>query len=90
MNTGVLVKLDSEHEKKLRNLAKSQYGNKKGAIKETVQELIDDKLEKLEWIKKRNKALNELERIRNENRDKLKIGYKFDRDEIYRERTNRL
>lgn len=84
----VLLKLDEEHEKRLRELAKQKFGEKKGSLVKTVEQLIDEKTENKK--NKRLAALKKLDEFVEKNKHKLKLGYKFDREEIYAERTGRL
>ncbi len=84
----VLLKMDDQHEKKLRQMAKEKFGGKKGSITKVVESLLDAETEKKN--KKVKEALERIHEIVMKNKKKAKIGYKFNRDEIYAERLSRL
>ena len=79
----VLLKLDDAHEKKLRDLAEQKYQGKKGSLTRVVQDFLDAEEEAKQ--KKRLRGLKKLDKFVKENRGKLKIGYKFRREEFYEE-----
>lgn len=86
----VLLKLDDKHEALLRELSEHEFKSKKGSLIKIVEKALDEYAEKAFRKQEKRKALKELDEIVEKNAEKLKIGYKFKREDVYAERINRL
>ena len=86
----VLLKLDDEHEGMLRKLSKEEFGSAKGSLTKVIQNALDEYHQKKIRQKERIQALKELDELTKKHEKKLKIGYKFKREDAYEDRLNRF